>query len=86
MTFDYKDGTIIKDKRLNLIRKLKIAKSKKTKKKKEVKNPEEQVKDYIINRETNKFHLRDNECKSFEKADCKYINETKVSSIMMALL
>ena len=37
---------------------------------------ENQTKNYVINRKTNQFHLRDNECKKFECVDPKYINET----------
>lgn len=35
-----------------------------------------QTKNYIINRKTDEFHLKDNECNNFENLDPKYINET----------
>lgn len=73
--FNYKDGTIFEDNRFSIIEKVKSiarrnAKSSKSKK------SDNQTKNYIINRKTGEFHLKDNECNSFANVESKYINET----------
>lgn len=73
--FHYKDGTIIEDSNLNIIKKVKSIARRKTKSSKSPKL-DSQTKNYVINRKTNQFHLKDNECKNFESVEPKYINET----------
>lgn len=73
-TFDYNDGTIIKyNKVINALNNTvqKVFGTKKNNKKHANGNL-----NYIINRKTNKFHLKDNGCNSFKNIDSKYINET----------
>lgn len=73
--FNYKDGTIFKDNRFGVIEKIKskVRKNTKPNKAKKLDNP---TKNYIINRKTGEFHLKDNECNHFENVESKYINET----------
>lgn len=73
--FNYKDGTIFKDNRFSLIEKVKNAARKNTKSGKS-KKLDNQTKNYVINRKTGEFHLKDNECNNFENVEPKYINET----------
>ncbi len=73
--FNYKDGTIIEDSRVSIIEKVKRAVTK-TFNSNKTKTSDEQTKNYIINRKTNKFHLKDNECKKLNNVESKYINET----------
>lgn len=73
--FNYKDGTIIEDTRINLIRRAKNLLNKKinlhiTKKDKE------QIKDYIIDRKKKKIHLKDANCKMVDNIGLKFLNET----------
>ena len=51
----------------------KVRKNTKPNKAKKLDNP---TKNYIINRKTGEFHLKDNECNHFENVESKYINET----------
>ena len=72
--FDYNDGTIIKyNKVINALNNTvqKVFRTKKNDKKRANGNV-----NYIINRKTNKFHLKDNGCNNFKNVDSKYLNET----------
>lgn len=73
--FHYKDGTIIEDTRTNIINKVKNAISK-TFNSNKTKKSSEQNKNYVINRKTNEFHLKDNECEKLNNVESKYLNET----------
>lgn len=74
--FDYKNGSIIKDNRI--ARKIRESAKKifNILKKNEIKTGDEQTMNYIINRKTKVFHLKDNNCNSFRTTPLKYINET----------
>lgn len=72
--FDYSDGTIIKYNKI-------ITKAKNTIKKifgikKENKKETQNNLNYVINRNTNEFHLKDTDCNNFKNVQSKYINET----------
>lgn len=73
--FNYKDGTIIEDTRINLIRK-----ARKLLNKKDdlhiIKKDKKQIKDYIIDREKMQFHLKDANCKMMDNIRLKFLNET----------
>lgn len=73
--FHYKDGTIFEDNRFSIIEKVKSI-ARKNKKSSKSKNLDNQTKNYVINRKTGEFHLKDNECNNFENVESKYINET----------
>lgn len=73
--FNYKDGTIFEDNRFSIIEKVKSIARRNTKSSKSKKS-DNQTKNYIINRKTGEFHLKDNECNHFENVESKYINET----------
>lgn len=73
--FNYKDGTIFKDNRFSIIEKVKSVARKNTKSS-QSKKLDNQTKNYVINRKTGEFHLKDNECNNFENVEPKYINET----------
>ena len=73
--FHYKDGTIIEDNNFSVIKKVKNVLRKRTKSRK-AKKLENQTKNYVINRKTAEFHLKDNECNNFKNVESKYINET----------
>ena len=74
-TFEYSDGAIIRyNKFYDAINKIvqKILVKKQSNKNKN----NNQNTNYVINRKTNKFHLKDNGCNSFKNVESKYINET----------
>ncbi len=73
--FHYKDGTIFEDNRFSIIEKIKSGVRKNTKLRK-AKKLDNQTRNYVINRKTGEFHLKDNECNNFENVESKYINET----------
>jgi DNA-entry nuclease len=71
--FNYKDGSIFKDSRL--IGKKK-SKSNTLLKHRQTKELDEQNRNYVIDRYTNEFHLKDNNCKKLNNVKSMYINET----------
>lgn len=73
--FNYKDGSIIEYRKFTVIEKVKrvIENSKKSNTSKNRKN---QINNYVINRKTNEFHLKDSNCANLKNVDSKYINET----------
>lgn len=71
--FNYKDGTIIEDTRFNLLDKIKNFGKKKSNTKKKA---NEQLKDYVIDRETMQFHLKNANCDIANKIKGKFFNET----------
>lgn len=75
VTFKYTDGTIIKNTKINKIKQL-INKKKSTKKNNKKSNSNNTTNDYIINKQTNEFHLYDNHCDSLNNVESKYIIET----------
>ena len=73
--FNYKDGTIIEDTRLNSIRKAINLLNKKSNLH-IIKKNKEQTKDYIIDRKKLQFHLKDANCKTIDNIGLKFLNET----------
>lgn len=79
--FNYKDGSIIEPRKLNIIEKVQnvVKKKEKSNKPRKPKNPNNATHNYIINRQTNEFHLKDSNCVNLKNVDSKYINETIAS-------
>ena len=73
--FNYKDGTIIEDTRINSIRKAKNLLNKKSNLN-IIKKTKEQTKDYIIDRKKLQFHLKNANCKKIDNIGLKFLNET----------
>lgn len=79
--FNYKDGSIIEPRKLNIIEKAKnvIKKERKSNKPNKPQNSNNATHNYIINRQTNEFHLKDSNCVNLINVDSKYVNETTAS-------
>lgn len=79
--FNYKDGSIIEPRKLNIIEKAKnvIKKERKSNKPNKPQNSNNATHNYIINRQTNEFHLKDSNCVNLINVGSKYVNETTAS-------
>jgi len=71
--FNYKDGTIIEDTKPTIIKKIKSLAKKRSNAKKKA---NEQLKDYVIDREKMQFHLKKANCDIANKIEKKFLNET----------
>ena len=81
--FSYKNGKIIEDNREGTTEKIKdkTNNSKKSSKAKGSDNSSNKTDDYVINRKTNKFHLKDKNCAKLNDVEPKYINETTATKV-----